>query len=106
MVESLTDADIERVRGDAIRDAEARHYHQLIAEVTTMNGAHELLWELKQRRHTVVLASSAKAEEVDHYLKLFDARDLADAWTTADDVEATKPAPDLVQTAVERVDGP
>ncbi len=105
MVESLTDAEVERVHGDAIRDAEARHYHELIAEVTTMNGAHELLWELKQRHHTVVLASSAKSEEVDHYLKLLDARDLADAWTTADDVQATKPAADLVQTAVKRVDG-
>ena len=29
----------------------------------------------------VVLASSAKEDEVDHYLDLLDARELADAWT-------------------------
>ena len=45
----------------------------------------------------MVLASSAKADEVDHYLDLLDARELADGWTTSADVEATKPEPDLVQ---------
>jgi beta-phosphoglucomutase-like phosphatase (HAD superfamily) len=45
----------------------------------------------------VVLASSAKADEVDRYLDLLDARDLADEWTTSADVESTKPEPDLCQ---------
>jgi phosphoglycolate phosphatase-like HAD superfamily hydrolase len=53
----------------------------------------------------VVLASSAKEDEVDHYLDLLDARDLADAWTTSADVEATKPAPDLVTAALDRAGG-
>ena len=61
--------------------------------------------ELKERGHTVVLASSAKAEEVDRYLDLLDARDLADGWTTSADVEATKPHPDLVVAAVEKAGG-
>src|SRR5436305_9960888 len=34
-----------------------------------------------------------------------DAHDLADAWTTSADVEATKPEPDLVKAALARVDG-
>ena len=33
------------------------------------------------------------------------ARELADAWTTSADVQATKPAPDLVRAALDRVDG-
>jgi phosphoglycolate phosphatase-like HAD superfamily hydrolase len=53
----------------------------------------------------VVLASSAKPDEIDHYLDLLDARGLADAWTSAGDVEQTKPAPDLVEAALERLDG-
>jgi HAD superfamily hydrolase (TIGR01509 family) len=69
-----------------------------------MEGARELIVSLRDRGHRVVLASSAKAEEVDHYLDLLDARDLADAWTTSADVEQTKPAPDLVQAALEHVD--
>jgi HAD superfamily hydrolase (TIGR01509 family) len=74
-----------------------------------MEGSRELIEELKSRGHTVVLASSAKAQEVDHYLDLLDARELADSWTTSADVEATKPEPDLVRAALERAedaDGP
>jgi phosphoglycolate phosphatase-like HAD superfamily hydrolase len=52
-----------------------------------------------------VLASSAKADEVDHYLDLLDARELADGWTTSTDVESTKPEPDLVSSALERAGG-
>jgi len=52
-----------------------------------------------------VLASSAKEDEVDHYLDLLDARELADAWTTSADVDATKPKPDLVTAALERAGG-
>jgi phosphoglycolate phosphatase-like HAD superfamily hydrolase len=44
-------------------------------------------------------------DEVDAYLDLLGARDIADAWTTSADVESTKPAPDLVHAALSRVDG-
>ena len=50
----------------------------------------------------VVLASSAKEHEVDHYLDLLDARELTTAWTTSADVEQTKPEPDLVQAALDK----
>ena len=49
-----------------------------------------------------MLASSAKEDEVDHYLDLLDARELADDWTTSADVEATKPEPELVKAAMEK----
>jgi HAD superfamily hydrolase (TIGR01509 family) len=102
LVEALTDETTERRLGDAIRDSESGYYAELIGEVETMEGSRELLQELKQLGHTVVLASSAKGSELDHYLDLLDAREIVDAWTTGDDVEATKPAPDLVAVAIER----
>ena len=105
LVEALTDAATERGHGDEIRDAETERYLELIDEVETMDGSRELIEELKRRGHSVVLASSAKEDEVDHYLELLGARELADAWTTSADVEATKPAPDLVSAALERVGG-
>jgi len=67
-----------------------------------MEGSRELIERLKGRGHTVVLASSAKEDEVDHYLDLLDARDLADAWTSSADVQETKPEPDLVAAALDR----
>jgi phosphoglycolate phosphatase-like HAD superfamily hydrolase len=53
----------------------------------------------------VVFASSSKEQEADHYMDLLDARDLVDARTTSADVEATKPAPDIVHAALEKVGG-
>jgi HAD superfamily hydrolase (TIGR01509 family) len=105
LVAALTDDQTEHEHGDEIRDTETKRYIELIDEVETMDGSRELIERLKQRRHTVVLASSAKQDEVEHYLDLLDARGLADAWTTSADVEATKPAPDLVTAALHRAGG-
>jgi HAD superfamily hydrolase (TIGR01509 family) len=102
LVEALCGEQVERTQGEDIRAAEGREYGKLIDEVRTMEGSRELIVALKERGHTVVLASSAKEDEVEHYLDLLDARELADAWTTSADVEATKPAPDLVHAALER----
>jgi HAD superfamily hydrolase (TIGR01549 family) len=99
MVGALAGEEIEEEKGDDIRTAETALYMALIEEVEPMEGARELLIELKERGHKVVLASSAKAQEVDHYLDLLDAREIVDDWTMSDDVEATKPHPDLVQAA-------
>jgi HAD superfamily hydrolase (TIGR01509 family) len=103
MVGALTDERTEREQGDAIRSAEQVLYAQLIGEVETMSGSRELIAELKRRGHKVVFASSAKQDEVDHYLDLLDARELADAWTSSADVESTKPDPDLVEAALDAV---
>jgi HAD superfamily hydrolase (TIGR01509 family) len=105
LVEALTDERTEEEKGDDIRDAEKPLYMSMIEEVEPLEGARDLIVDLKERGHTVVLASSAKEDEVDHYLDLLDARDLADGWTTSADVEETKPQPDLVSAAVEKAGG-
>ncbi len=105
LIASLLDEEVEEREGDDIRAAEKALYLALIDEVEPLRGARELLQDLKDRGHSVVLASSAKADEVDHYLDLLGARELADAWTTSADVEATKPEPDLVLAALEQVGG-
>jgi HAD superfamily hydrolase (TIGR01509 family) len=105
VVTALCGEDTEREDGDEIREAEKEEYAQLIGEVQTMKGSRDLISTLKDRGHAVVLASSAKEDEVDHYLDLLDARELADGWTTSADVEATKPAPDLVNAALKKMEG-
>ncbi len=105
LVKSLAGEQLETEKGDDIRAAESVLYGELMTEVEPLEGARELIEDLKQRGHAVVLASSAKAHEVEHYLDLLDARELADGWTTSADVEATKPEPDLVVAAVEKAGG-
>jgi HAD superfamily hydrolase (TIGR01509 family) len=102
VVKALCGEQVESEHGDEIRAAEGEEYGKLIGEVQTMARSRDLIVALKERGHTVVLASSAKEDEVDHYLDLLDARDLVDSWTTSADVQATKPAPDLVRAALDR----
>jgi HAD superfamily hydrolase (TIGR01509 family) len=102
LVPALTDDDLEARLGDRIRAAETRHYAKMIGEVEPMYDATRLIQDIRARGHKVLLASSAKRQEVDRYLDLLGARELADGWTSSADVSATKPEPDLVQAALER----
>lgn len=105
VVAALAGDEVERQQGDDIRAAEKELYFELIDEVEPFDGARGLIETLKERGHAVILASSAKPEEVERYLDLLDARELADDWTTSADVEATKPHPDLVVAAVGKAGG-
>jgi HAD superfamily hydrolase (TIGR01509 family) len=108
LVEALIGEEGERSDGEAIRDSEGDAYGELIGEVQAMDGATELLRELREDGAKAIFSSSAKAEEVEHYLDLLDARDLVEGWTTAADVERTKPHPDLIEVALAKAgnDGP
>jgi HAD superfamily hydrolase (TIGR01509 family) len=105
LVEALIGEKRAAEQGEAIRAAEAEAYGALIGEVEPMEGARELIENLRSAGASIVLASSAKLAEVDQYLDLLDARELVHAWTTAADVQQTKPAPDLVRVALEKAEG-
>jgi HAD superfamily hydrolase (TIGR01549 family) len=86
-----------------VRETEKQEYGALIDEVVALRGASELVQALRDRGCPVILASSAKEEEVKHYLGLLEADDLP--YTTAADVEKTKPEPDLVHAALDKAGG-
>jgi HAD superfamily hydrolase (TIGR01509 family) len=92
--------------GDALGDDHDRLADQRIDEVQPLPGAAALLHKLHERGYTVVLASSAREAEIERYLDLLDARGVVDVWTTSDDVDRTKPDPDLLQVAIERAGVP
>jgi HAD superfamily hydrolase (TIGR01509 family) len=103
LVAQLAGDDVEDEKGDAIRESEKSLYMALIGEVRPLPEARELVEQLNERDWRVVLASSAKSEEIEHYIDLLDVRELADEWTSSADVERTKPHPDLVETALDKV---
>ena len=102
LVKEMTSADLDERIGDELRIAEKALFREMIHECEPLPGARELLAELKRRGHSVVLASSANEQDLGHFLDKLGARELADAWTTADDVEASKPEPDILLAALER----
>jgi HAD superfamily hydrolase (TIGR01509 family) len=100
IVAAVAGESVEREHGDAVREAEGNLFMEVIGEVAPLPGARQLLDALGSRGCTIVLASSAKAHEVDHYLDLLDAREVVDDWTTSADVARTKPDPDLLHAAL------
>ena len=102
LVAAVAGDDVEERLGDAIREVEEDRYGELIGEIVPFEGARDLIAALADRGHPVVLASSAKEAETEHYIELLDAVDLIDASTSSADVEATKPEPDLVTTAMRK----
>jgi HAD superfamily hydrolase (TIGR01549 family) len=104
LIAAVAGDEVEERHGDDIREAETEEYKELIGEVQTMEGSRELIENLRERENVVVLASSAKDWEVDHYIELLDAAEIIDAWTTSADVEQTKPHPDLIKAALEKAD--
>jgi HAD superfamily hydrolase (TIGR01549 family) len=105
LVAAVAGKRVEDRQGDSIRAAETALYADLIGEVQPFADARRLLELLDGRGHRLVLASSGKRDEIDHYLDLLDARKLVEAWTTSADVERTKPDPDLVHAAVDKAGG-
>jgi HAD superfamily hydrolase (TIGR01509 family) len=102
LVAAVAGDEVEERLGDAIREAEGELYRELIDEVQPMEGSRELIQDLKAAGNVVVLASSAKEWEVEHYIELLDAAEIVDGWTTSADVERTKPKPDLIKAALEK----
>jgi HAD superfamily hydrolase (TIGR01509 family) len=101
-VEAMAGADVEMRLGDPLRERWAALFDALLDEIAPLEGAGELLRDLKERGRVVVLASSSIERHLERFLDVLRAREVVDAWTTKDDVEASKPDPDLVQAALDR----
>jgi HAD superfamily hydrolase (TIGR01549 family) len=106
LVAAVAGAALEEAHGEAIRQEWKQEFDAMIGEVVAVPAATELLNAVKASGTALVLASSGKPDHVEHFVDLLGARDLADAWTSSEDVEDTKPDPDLLAVALERVDRP
>ncbi|MFI9008034.1 HAD family hydrolase [Actinosynnema sp. NPDC053489] len=102
LVAAVAGEHVERAHGDELREAWEEEFAPMLAEVRPLEGAHRLIAAALEQDLTVVLASSGKRHHVDHYVKLIDASGITS--TSSDDVEDSKPAPDLIEVALRRVD--
>lgn len=67
-------------------------------------GARELVLHCHRAGLVTVLASSASAPELEVLTRVLDLEDAIDAATGSADAEASKPAPDIVQVALDKAD--
>jgi HAD superfamily hydrolase (TIGR01549 family) len=103
VVPELIGEDADEEHGDAIRAAESTLYLASISSVHPLAEARELIVTLSEGDRKCCLASSGKAKEVDHYLDLLDVGGGRPAVDELAGVEQTKPAPDLVATALDKL---
>jgi len=105
LVGEVAGDDVEREHGDDVRDRWEREYDEVIDEVVLLPGAKELLAALSERGLDVALASSSIPKHAERAFDLLDAHDLADTATTSEDAEESKPDPELIEAALDRVGG-
>ena len=103
LVKAVAGDDVEEKYGEELRTAWTEEFDEFLPQVQPFAGAEPLLQEIRKRGLTLVLASSGEEQHVEHYLDLINGRELAAAWTTSADAEQTKPAPDLIETAMHKM---
>ena len=69
-------------------------------------GARQLLHRLRDDGIKLVVATSAKKDELDDLLKQAEIQDLIQDATTSDDAERSKPDPDIIEAALEQAGFP
>ncbi len=104
MLDHLLPDDRDRNADDGLRASHDALYATYWSRLQPLPGAIELLRACKARGLTVVLASSAGEAESGVLRGVLDAEDAIDDATFSGDVEATKPAPDLVEVALVKAD--
>ena len=84
----------EAFRGDLFKE-------KYLDRVRPFPRVRELFERLHRDGKKIALASSGKADEVDHYRELATIDDLVDAQTTKDEVAQSKPKPDIFIAALQ-----
>lgn len=93
---------------DALRERlsqrHGKHFQgSYLAGIRAFACAAELVERTHRSGRKVILASSAKKDELDHYVELLGIADCLAARTSIDDVETSKPEPDIFGVALEKV---
>jgi HAD superfamily hydrolase (TIGR01549 family) len=90
--------ELERFRSEHYK----RHY---LPQVRAFPRVRELFERVLGAGQRVALASSAKGDELETYKRLARIDDLIEAETSADDVDRSKPHPDVFEAALAKLDG-
>jgi HAD superfamily hydrolase (TIGR01549 family) len=104
-VTEVAGQQVEEEHGDALRAEHGKRFGEMIDDVHALPGASALLAELFDRGFKVVLATSGEAEQTDRLLERVDGIERVDARATSDEADKSKPAPDLVDAAIEKAGG-
>jgi HAD superfamily hydrolase (TIGR01549 family) len=103
LVPAVVGDEVDERCGDQLRERHGKEYDALIDQTKLFDRARELLEALQEAGVEVALASSSNPRHAEHAFELLDAGRLTDTATTSEDAEQSKPDPELVDQALERV---
>src|ERR1700744_5427626 len=104
MLDSLLPGDRDTDADEAIKTSHSALYSVYWSRLRPLPGARRLLRACHDQGLRVVLASSADPDELKVLCAALDADEAIDAATSSGDVDASKPAPDLVQVALDQAE--
>jgi HAD superfamily hydrolase (TIGR01509 family) len=104
LLDHLLGDDRDRSGDDLLSTAHDILYGAWWERLRPLPGAAGLLRGVAKRGLAVVLASSAKQTELEKLRRVIDADDVISAATSSTDAEQSKPAPDILQAALDQSD--
>lgn len=91
--------EYERISKDRTEQFEKSY----LPELRAFPKSRDLLVRMREEGLRLVVASSAKGEELDKFLEIAGAKDLIEEATSSSDAENSKPDPDIVQAALDEL---
>ena len=101
--ELLPAEEAEKLESDIAGYRKQYYQDNLLEKVQPFPKVRELFEKIKADDIKIVLASSARTETIEHYKKLLKIEDLIDGATSTDDVDKSKPEPDIFQSALKKL---
>ena len=101
----LSPEEVEKVGENIIEFRKEFYQDKLISQARPFDRVRELFERLKQDEIKIVLASSARPGSLEYYQEILNIKDLIDGATSTQDVEESKPAPDVFVAALDKLKG-
>ncbi len=99
----LDDLQVTENREQIVERRKQLFFDEHLAQCLATPGVRSLLKELRGRGLKIAVATSASAAEVEKLLTQAGVEDLFEIGTSADDVDASKPDPDVIVAAMEKL---
>jgi HAD superfamily hydrolase (TIGR01509 family) len=97
-------ADDQRDHGEKLEQWRGNRFKtEYLPLVRPFSAVPNLLRRVREAGLQIAIASSAKKDEVDEYLDIARIVDLVDLTTSSDDVEESKPAPDIFEIVLKKL---
>ena len=96
--------DEERDHGKEMEEWRGKRFKaEYLPLVRPFSAVPDLLRRIKDAGVSIAVASSAKKDELAEYLDIAGIGDLVDVTTSADDVQESKPAPDIFEAVLKKL---